>query len=286
MTWQARVGVVSACSLVGCSLLIDTSDLSGGALQVPDSGEGGVSTSTDASSLHDADGADLDGAGSSRYAAAVLADDPIMYWRLDDGAARSSNATALRGSPATYAAEGVQCGGAGAIAGDVGTSCSFDQSTGRLALAAGLPANAVSLEVWARPRAVDATVRFVASYSSPVTQADGLQLYFRDEFTIFSRTAGGETAYAGISSGPSAGTYHHFVGTFDGALVRLYMDGSERASASASGALSVSNGMLAFADSAVSQFYKLDGDLDEIAVYDKALPAARVLAHFEIGTGR
>lgn len=289
MGWGARAGAIGVCLQAGCSLLVDTSGLSGGPSR-PDVTEAGArsepSVVSDAGgSVGDGEGATPDGAASSRYVAAVLADGPIMYWRLGDRTG-AGVAEPVRGPAAAYSATGVHCGGAGAIAGDPDTACSFDGAAGRLNLATTLPTNAVSLELWARPRTVDGQVRFLASYSSAATQGDGLQLYFRDQFTIFSRTSGNATAYANTTAGPSVGSFQHFVATFDDATVRLYIDGVERASGTGAGTIAVDNGALAFADSAVSQFFKFDGDLDEIAVYDKALPAARVSAHFAVGIGR
>jgi hypothetical protein len=78
-----------------------------------------------------------------------------------------------------------------------------------------------------------------------------------------------------------AGRFAHLVMAYDGALMRLYVDGVLRDTAN--GLLDVPNSpdaRLVFGDRVQGTFYKLHGVLDEIAIYDHALSPARVAAHF------
>jgi hypothetical protein len=68
--------------------------------------------------------------------------------------------------------------------------------------------------------------------------------------------------------------------TYDGAQMRLYVDGVLRSTAN--GSLEVPNSpdaKLVFGDRVQPTFFKLHGVLDEIAIYDHPLSAARIAAH-------
>jgi N-acetylneuraminic acid mutarotase len=75
-----------------------------------------------------------------------------------------------------------------------------------------------------------------------------------------------------------AGAWHHVAMTYDGATLRLYVDGSEAASEAATGTLCDSS-----APVQLGSFFggsnNLNGTLDEVRVHDRALPAEEVLAH-------
>jgi hypothetical protein len=276
----ALAPVVAAGSLGACSLF---TDLSGLAEMT------GVTPGTDASSSSEAGDAPAAGDAPvlSRYAAAVLEDRPIAYWRLGD--AKAPVATDQVGGHAGTYAGTITFGSPGALVGDPDPAARFDGSSGRLDVGSAFAfaeTATFSLEVWARPRVVDGSVRFAASGSSrSKASADGYQLYFATDFTLFTRTGAGTTAYAG-AAGLAANRYQHLVATYDGAAIRLFVDGTEKGSNPSPQRIGASaDTILAFADSASAQFFKLDGELDEIAIYDTALPAARVMAHFRAANG-
>lgn len=262
------LGALGALVLAGCSLFTNISGFSDGEARVggveagPDSQDAAPTTS-DSTRERDAEA----GLSGSRYAEAVLQDQPFVYWRLGDRSAPLVD-TAGRASIA-LSPKGVTFGAAGALSGDPDTATSFDGLDGRLVYAqtSATLSPTFSVELWARLRVNDTHVRFLLSYSSPATQADGVQLYFGPDFTILSRTVGQNTAYAAHNVPPTAGRYQHLVGTFDGALLRLYVDGVERDAASSSGTISAPDAVLTFGDSSVGQYFKFDGELDELAMY-------------------
>jgi len=82
MRWTRRfVGisfVAIASAIAGCSFFVDTSGLDGQQVAPPPTADSGGLPSTDAGSTLDAG----DAAATSKYAAAVLADQPLAYWRM------------------------------------------------------------------------------------------------------------------------------------------------------------------------------------------------------------
>jgi hypothetical protein len=77
-------------------------------------------------------------------------------------------------------------------------------------------------------------------------------------------------------------TYTHVVGTFDGAMMRLFVDGSEVAATTSNIRMVGNDAKLCIgAYGGITDFYA--GGLDEVGLYDVALPSARVAAHYKAG---
>lgn len=81
-------------------------------------------------------------------------------------------------------------------------------------------------------------------------------------------------ASAGCSLFLPQNRFSHVVVTFDGALPRLYVDGVLKKVGTKSADLATSSAIFRWGDGWI-------GALDELAIYDKALDAARVKAHFD-----
>jgi len=95
--------------------------------------------------------------------------------------------------------------------------------------------------------------------------------------------SGAETAVGG-SITPNG--YSHIVATFDGTTMILYVNGAVVQSSAAPQAIA------SFTDSFNVATYStqmtadcIHGTIDEVAVYDHALTAARIQAHYRVGTG-
>lgn len=225
---------------------------------------------------------------ASFYAAAVLADRPVLYWRL--GEASGTTAADAKGTyPGTYGGT-VTLGTAGHTrdgdtavtltgAGYVGTTTSALDFNGTAPF---------SLEAWAEVTD-GSTYDYGRIFSNELTNAQGRQGY--DAFRCpQSWASAGSTCYCferfrdGTSDGVCSGdvtlnAWHHLVFSYDGSTVRLYVDGSLRGSSTATKSMSsrnigmkVGNGANAFA-----------GLVDEVAVYDVALSASSVAAHYARG---
>ena len=72
------------------------------------------------------------------------------------------------------------------------------------------------------------------------------------------------------------GVFHHVAGSYDGAVMRLYLDGVEVGSLPVTGTVDAGGGVI-FSSSDEA----LDGLLDEIEIFDRALDASEVRAIFE-----
>jgi gliding motility-associated-like protein/uncharacterized delta-60 repeat protein len=79
-------------------------------------------------------------------------------------------------------------------------------------------------------------------------------------------------------SGVNDGNWHHVVGTFDGTMARLYIDGLKIDSSltTSSSIYYVSDGLIAIGRDANASFYYFKGSLDDFGIWDRALSPTEV----------
>jgi hypothetical protein len=215
---------------------------------------------------------------AAAYGSSVLEDGPLAYFRFAETAGPTAFSE-VNGATGTY--EGDFVFGANGAVGD--TTVRFDTETTRIDLGdvfrfPGLAP--YSIEIWVRPD--DTTDTRFAIYRSG-TGGDGYEIYFAAGYTIFVRQAdGSENGYASIDTGPKLGHWTHLVGTFDGTATRLFVNGIERANNFGT-TIEIADepGTFVIGDKDPPQFKKAEGRLDELAVYDYALDASRIQAHYD-----
>jgi concanavalin A-like lectin/glucanase superfamily protein len=95
----------------------------------------------------------------------------------------------------------------------------------------------------------------------------------------FAVAVGGKFPQAVSTATVPAGSWHHVAGTFDGQRITVYIDGGQAATATARGGISPSAGtnLLVGADP-IDAAAKFTGAIDEVRVYQRALPAAEIAA--------
>ncbi len=267
--------------LCGCSLLVSTSGLSDGEVRAADGGG-----RNDAAAIRDARTEDGGGGNDAQadagdpYAAQVLSDGPLAYMRLDDASGTTAR-SAVPGSPATYVGT-VKLGAAGAIAGNAAVELTdgWIDFGDNFAFAGVAP---YTIELWMRPTIVSDT-RFIFDRgpSTGGAPGEGYTAYFGTGYTLSARARvdGGEFGYVNTGGSPRLDAWTHFVVSYDGTMHRLYIDGVQVAAESAGAIGTSSPGRFAVGNLARGQFNKFVGFVDEVAIYGRALSAARIAAHF------
>jgi hypothetical protein len=79
---------------------------------------------------------------------------------------------------------------------------------------------------------------------------------------------------------PKTGSFHHLAGTYDGSVMRLYLDGEEVGRWEVSGEVASGESYVFISSDAEP----LDGLLDEVSIYNRALTAGEIHAVFEAGS--
>jgi hypothetical protein len=281
----ARVGVVIVGVALGaCSLLVDTGGLEGNNPKMGLDGsspvDGGAGRSSSSSSSGSVVGNNEAGGGSA-YAAAVLADKPLVYLRLGDpaGTLQASDKSG-NGNDGAYLGS-VTHGIPGAIAGESDTAVRFDGSDSQLVrVVASFDFDGTkpfSLELWVRPEGtIDGAFNDLVGRSGFGDWA----LFMQSNTLKFQRATSGGTTWEGpwFSTPLSTAHFSHVVGTFDGTSMHLFVDGLDVNASQATLTLPAST-------DPIQMGAHFPGSLDEVALYDHALSATRIKTHHQIGAG-
>lgn len=237
-------------------------------------------------------------AGGSGYAQQVLSDHPVAYFRLDDAVGSTTAADLVEGGPtARVSMNGVTFGIAGLIQGDSDTAAYFNASVGGNIVVAGTTLEfqgkqSFSLEFWMQPDHPDAAdnfTRILSAEENPGNPANWAGFYVGTYPSpkpgiSFSLWAGGQTICSAATNQALPAGPVHVVAVFDGsqAQISLWLNGTSSATGPCTPDLAEMNAPFTIGGSSVGgPFYW--GTLDEVAVYDEALPAARIQAHYDAG---
>ncbi len=198
----------------------------------------------------------------------------VSWWRSENDAndfTSGNNGTLING--ATFSP------------GKVGQAFSFDGVDDYVIIASSANltlTSAVSVELWFNASS-QAANQVLAS------RVDGVGQGWQVDYTAnggmnFWIGTGGIWARASTSS-PSSNTWHHVAGTWDGSIIRLYVDGVEVNSTAKTGAISASATEITIgtynADLTAGYF---KGLIDEVDIYNRALSASEIQAIYNAGS--
>lgn len=298
--------------LAGCSLLVDTSGLTS-----PGGGDGGaldgslVDGSLVDASIADAALADdaladtgpaetgpADAGGdasveggrdaSSAYRDRVLADGPKGYFRLGEASGTTAADLAPAGAPGIY--EGtLTLGVPGAIVGDPDTAVRFLNPTSvtsvvtlgdRFEFAGTLP---FSVEAWVNAKASDGLYHHIFTREQRTTPKQGYAVLIDTIGTVVLERFIGSSGLFSVDGPLTPNGFTHVVAVYDGSALRLFLNGAQVGGDVADTRSAPSFAIPAYIGGASPAEDLFDGVIDEVAVYDKALTAAQVKAHHDLG---
>jgi hypothetical protein len=255
------------------------------------------------------------------YPTTVLSHNPLAYWRFDESASSPAiNKVANSGSLGSIADGYIVAGVGKGQPGKVGNAIRLSNPS----LDAGVcntkvdvtynpglnPAPPFSVEFWANPNLIgaDATGLCALSSFNPNWFGGGNRsgyLFYLSNVGKWQFRLGTTSGYAGICTATNGtatvGNWQHIVATYDGAVARLYIDGTLAAAVNANVANWTRNTQMALrmggtpltgnasdgpliAASGISGNRGFEGWLDEVAVYTNLLSASTVKAHFDAAT--
>jgi len=233
---------------------------------------------------------------ASTYAATVLGDGPVLYYRLSDPSGNVAADSSNTGNVGTYAG-GITQNVSGGLGGDPDGAVLLDGSSGnvRAANSGSLsPTGSVTVETWVKWSGTPGTQDIInkgdgatlagSSYALAYVPGCGgcglgFYTYIGNSFTCACQTIA-----------PTPGRWYHLVGTRTASgQVAFYVNGSLAASASdGGGALNnVPSGLGVGASGSGSgtSLYPANATLDEAAVYATALTATQVSNHYQAAGG-
>ncbi|WP_182113257.1 MULTISPECIES: PKD domain-containing protein [unclassified Actinotalea] len=229
----------------------------------------------------------------SDYAETVLADEPVAHWRL--GEASGPWLRDATGWDDLRARAGATPGAPGALAGETDTALALDGSA--QAHASTTPniesPTTFSVEAWIRTTTTQGgrIVGFSSAETGTSSYADR-QVYMDNQgrLRFGIRPYSGSRVVASSTQSYNDGQWHHVVGTADAGGTHLYVDGVRVASAAPAQGRMYGGYWRVGGDSLQGWTNRptndnFTGDVDEVAVYDRALTHAQVATHL-VAAGR
>lgn len=233
---------------------------------------------------------------TSPYAAAVLADGPIAYWRLNESSGTSAADATGNGHTGTYentptlGVTGVMTDGSRDSAVNVGgTQHVLGSDWSDLEFPNLAP---YTLEMWIRPDAVPGNGSFallLAKQGAFGALNDGWDFLLEGTASgaFIEMNRGADEGKGVVKSDVGAivaDVTYYIAATFDGSELRLYINGVVVDDDTTSANMTTNSAVLSIGRDAGSNNWNFDGDIDEVAIYDRALTPTEVTEHYEIGT--
>lgn len=260
--------------MTGCGYFVDLGGLSEPEPQpVTDGGSAVVDASDTAPPPNQTqDAGEVDAGAKVTYRDLVLADKPIAYWPLDDGQG-SLVAKDIVGGKNANVSGAAKFG----VAGVAGTALQIDDRATYLEVGDlfDFPDKApFTIEVWALPKLDE---QFTNVGNKRGAGGNGWVLYFWDTGEVQFEQKWSNGQRVGYSEAPRTfAAPAHVVVTFDGAKLAMYYDNEKLLKTfqdATGGPADLTNAMMWAGGYA--------GLLDELAIYDFALPPEKVTAHFK-----
>ena len=226
-------------------------------------------------------------ARTNTYAAAVMADNPVAYWRLGERAGTAA-VDQTGTNPGTYQS-GPALGKAGGLLGDPDTAIGLDGTNDNVRIPASASLNttsAMTIEAWIKYPSGAAAAPIV-EYNNGATYGVHFWRYPNpnDLFVNYVDTTGtGHSLTAGNTLTP--GVWHYVETSYSGANARLYVDGILVAISGTWSNLTLKT------NSDVYIGYRPSGpnyatmDVDDVAIYNYTLPGQGGRATLHANAGR
>ena len=226
-------------------------------------------------------GAGQSWATTAFYYQTVVASTPISYWRMNN---TTSITDVMNVSPLTVSGTGALA--ASGLRGDPDPSLRFSKvantyasstnaaykMTAPMTVACWTSTNGIAFgRLVFKGTSTAGDVNYLLAFST-----DGNYMRFVMDQTASVRATAGAT---GKSDWVKDGTWKFVVGVYDGAKARLYINGVEKDAVAATSMLG-SNNRLAVNESGTNA---MDGDIDEVSIWNRALSAAEIQNLWNIG---
>ncbi len=133
----------------------------------------------------------------------------------------------------------------------------------------------MTLEAWVRPAVTGGTYRTVLMKEQTSNLAYALYLNNTTK-PLADAIVGGVEKIAQYGTALSANTWAHLASTYDGANLRLYVNGSLVKTTAATGTITVSTGALRIGANSIWTDEAFQGLIDEVRIYNRALTASEL----------
>lgn len=221
------------------------------------------------------------GGGGGGYAAEVLADSPLVYWRMGDASGTTATDSSGNSRNGTYMGSPT-LGSPSLVPSDTSNTAVDLSGTSqyvRISSASWMNVANITLEAVIQPDAVSG-IKFVMDRDLETGGNSAFQFRLNGnklEFIVFD---GGPAKTATGATSLVAGTKYLVHGTYDGSNAKVYVNGVQDGTVAGAGSLLSAGAALCVGAHANGAGNFLDGKVDEAAMYGTALSSTRIAAHF------
>ena len=226
-------------------------------------------------------------AGGLAYDQAVLADTPYAYWRLGEGSGTTAADTSGNGRAGEYdGTGGVAFNQAGAVAG-ANTAIRTFSNQGYMIVDNALVPYSIfqsdfTIEAWVKPSG--ASIDIISKQAT--LSGNGFRWQFGTSAIQFGQRADGIFVNTNGNTGLTPGVWNHIAVTKVGTTIAHYLNGVPNGGSAIPGSTAAYSQAEPFT---LGYNYSLDTGggawYDEVAVYNTALAAPAILAHYNAGAG-
>jgi hypothetical protein len=216
------------------------------------------------------------------YSTLVTADGATHLWHMDDASTSNTAVGALSTTAGLYSGARASVPD-GALNGQSDPAATFDGVTSALAVPSAPDyegTQAYSIELWVRPHTIDRTYRFLFSRESSTSAGrQGTGVWLSSTGLGFERWRDGVSTSVDYAPGLPKNAWSQVTATYDGATMRLYVNGALVGSHAATIPLLslITSSEIGAGSGGRSGFFA--GDIDEVSLYPHALARAHVAAH-------
>jgi hypothetical protein len=204
----------------------------------------------------------------------------VAGWGFNEGAGMSVADASGKGHAGTLSAT------SWSAAGKFGGALSFNGSSSWVTVADANDldlTSALTLEAWVRPSALGSAWRTVVFKERPGGVVYSVYANQSTGRPVSQLWLGSERSAVG-SGGLALNAWSHVASTYDGSMLRLYVDGALVSSTAASGNMAASTGVLRVGGNGVWPEW-FAGLIDEVRVYNRALSASEIQSDMNTAVG-
>ena len=223
------------------------------------------------------------------YRDEVLSDSPVAYWRLDELSGTTASDSSGNGNHATYV-DGMTLGAPSLLPDDPHTAARANGTTGYIESNSVFlsTTNGITVEAWFALDSLSADGAHVLVQTVLDSPTDGRHiLYLEDRLLCWLYTDGASTTVQCMPFTPIFGRAYYLAVTHDyqARELKFYIDGilcPEGTLTQTDNVVGLNNRPVKLAAYNGQSEY-LAGVIEEVAIYDRVLPASRIAAHYEAG---
>jgi RHS repeat-associated protein len=214
------------------------------------------------------------------YSGVVLNDNPAAYWQLDETSGTIAHDSSPNHVDGTYSAN-VTLGAPGAIPQDSDTAAQFENSKAVISVpdSPALRPAQLTIEAWVKSDPQNSGTVLMKTSTDLLNDGYGL-FYFPYYGSLRFFVNNYQTAE--VQAAIPQGQWTYVAATYDGTSLKLYINGTLEGSTPYSSPIVQSTQPLLIGSG--QGWPTWVGSLDEVAIYDTALTAGQIAAHYRLAT--